>query len=78
MIPLWLLLASKAGQAESNNVNQLNAQQKNIVTGQSFSQNTPQNNSGFGGNFTSVYSSIFDRDDEDELEKKKKLMNPTV
>lgn len=76
MIPLWLLLASKAGKAESNNVNQFNAKQKNIVNGQSFEQNTPQNNSGFGGNFTSIYSSIFDRDDEEE--KKKKMMNPTV
>lgn len=71
MLPVWLLAlqaAQKIGQAQNNNINQLNAQQQPIVNGQQqrpMVQN-PQMNS---TSFSSIYNAL--TDDDEELRKKK-------
>lgn len=71
MIPVWLMAlqaAQKIGQAQNNNINQLNAQQQPIVNGQQQRPmvQTPQMNT---IPFTSIYNALTDEDEE--LRKKK-------
>lgn len=70
MLPVWLLAlqaAQKIGQAQNNNINQLNAQQQPIVNGQ---QQRPmvQNPQMDSMSFSSIYNALTD---DDELKKKK-------
>lgn len=70
MLPIWLMAlqaAQKIGQAQNNNINQLNAQQQQIVNGQ---QQRPmvQNPQMSSIPFSSIYNALTD---DDELKKKK-------
>lgn len=70
MLPVWLLAlqaAQKIGQAQNNNINQLNAQQQPIVNGQ---QQRPmvQNPQMSSMSVSSIYNALTD---DDEMKKKK-------